>query len=158
MPGEYVVGGDTLSVQPESIKAAERAAIILGRSNRVIADSLNLKTMASYGEQRVVRRLSWTFFSEVIHEPVRIAYGKNLIRYVIVDERITRYLPINGHYFESNEPDADRHLEPFDMASLVKYETDPNISRLFDSGNISIYDVIVYRDMPLPESETIKAP
>lgn len=158
MPGEYVVGGDTLSVQPESIKAAERAAIILGRSNRVIADSLNLKMMASYGEQRIIRRLSWTFFSDVIHEPVQIAYGKNLIRYVIVDERITRYLPINGHYFESNEPDADRHLEPFDMAKLVKYETDPNISRLFDSGNILIYDVIVYRDMPLPESETTKAP
>jgi hypothetical protein len=156
MPGKYVVGGDTLSVQPESIKAAERAAIILGRNNRVIADALNLKMMASYGEQRIVRKLSWTFFSPQIHEPVRLAYAKSKVRYVVVDQRITVYLPINGHYFESNEPGADRHIVPFDAKNLVKYDIDPNLSRIFDSGNISIYDVVVYRNLPIPEEEATK--
>jgi hypothetical protein len=157
MPGKYVVGGDTLSVQPESMKAAERAALILGRSNRVIADSLNLKMMASYGEQRIVRRLSWTFFSPKLHLPVQQAYAKNMVRYVVIDWRITRYLPINGFYFESSEPNSRRHIEPFETQSLAKFDYDPNLSRLFDSGNIVIYDVIYYRDnTPLPVEEETK--
>jgi len=152
LPGEYVVGGDTLSIQPESINAALWAAQHLGPSNRVIADGLNLKMMASYGEQRIVRKLSWVFFSRKLDGPVQVALDQNNVQYVVVDQRITRYLPINGHYFESQEPNAKRHREPFDASRLVKFLRDAHVSRLFDSGNLLIYDVSHYGELtpPLP--------
>jgi hypothetical protein len=44
-------------------------------------------------------------------------------------------------YIERGEPDAYRHRTAFDPAALAKFDGIENMDRIFDSGDIAIYDV-----------------
>jgi hypothetical protein len=59
----------------------------------------------------------------------------------VVDQRLSQSLPATGTYFESGEPDAFRHTSPIAPASLAKFDGLAEISRIFDGGNIKIFDV-----------------
>ena len=63
------------------------------------------------------------------------------IRYVVVDFRLARDPPIYSYYFESAEPDAGNHTTPMPLASLQKFDTLPGVARIYDSGDIVIYDI-----------------
>jgi len=49
--------------------------------------------------------------------------------------------PLEGMYFEDGEPDSYHHTTPLALNSLTKFTSFEQINRLFDSGNIVIYDV-----------------
>jgi len=153
LPGSYVVGGDTRSLQPESIEAGFWAPEGMDYNNRVIADSLNYKTMASYGGQFLVRGTSWVVFSDKLGALEADDLWENQIDYIVIDERTTRFLPINGHYFESNEPGADRHEEPIPVERVRKFDQHPDIDRIFDSGNVLVFDVRDFRDNRLTDEQ-----
>jgi hypothetical protein len=63
------------------------------------------------------------------------------VRYLVVDLRLSKALPLLGFYFDEEEPGAFQHTTPIDSASLTKFNTIPQINRVFDSGDIVIYDV-----------------
>ena len=67
-------------------------------------------------------------------------WGK--VRYIVVDHRLSRALPSvgSGNYFERGEPGAGQHTTPIDPAALAKFDNLPLVSRVFDSGDIIIYD------------------
>jgi hypothetical protein len=147
LPGPYRVGADMRSIDSESIEAAQWARIHLGPNTRIAADRTNAVLMSSDGEQYPVT---------LIYDTVNVAqailspqWGKNeqatiqrgKIAYLVIDRRITHDLPLVGVYFEPGEPDAFRHTRPVDPAVLAKFDGIGNISRIFDSGNIVVYDV-----------------
>jgi hypothetical protein len=70
------------------------------------------------------------------------------IRYVLVDLRLSTSPPAYPFYFESAEPDAGEHREPIPIEALEKFEGRPGVTRVYDAGDIRIYDVSELVDAP----------
>lgn len=147
LPGPYLVAADPRSIEPEGVSAAWWARDQLGFDNRLDADRINTWLMGSYGRQRVVTALVdklgvWPpFFSPTLTQLDRRTIAGGRIRYLVVDLRLSTSLPHVGLYVERGEADEFRRSQPIPRAALTKYDGMPGVSRLFDSGNLAIYDV-----------------
>ncbi len=147
LPGPYLVGADQRSIEPESIASAEWSRENLGPDNRFLADRSNRLLLGTIGQQHVVTgagdrvNLRPVFFAvELGADEVRsLQVGR--VQYVLVDRRLSSALPLVGVYTERGESRGGRLTEPIDPAALGKYDVEPRVSRLYDSGNIQIYDV-----------------
>lgn len=154
LPGPYAVAADARSIEPQSVAAAEWARLALGPDNRVAADRTNRLLLGSYGEQRAVtgleegRSVSAVFFARTIGPDERALLRAAGVRYLVVDHRLSRGLPQFGIYFEPGEPNEFQHTAPISPAALAKFDGLPGVHRLFDSGDIVIYDVEVLAGEP----------
>ncbi|HET8912946.1 MAG TPA: hypothetical protein VFN23_15845, partial [Ktedonobacteraceae bacterium] len=146
LPGPYQVSADSRSIEPEGIQAAFWAHAYLGPNNRVATDRVNQFLMATYGGQYVVTPIgdhldvADVFFSSVVGDYEAALLQRAQIRYLVVDMRLSTGLPQVGFYIEQGEPDSFTRTSPMDRQYLTKFSTVPQINRLFDSGNIVIYD------------------
>jgi hypothetical protein len=147
LPGKYLVTADVRSIEPEGIQAAIWAGSYLGPNNRVATDRINQLLMGVYGEQRIITGLqdnievSPIFFSSSLG-PNEIAILRSAkIRYLVVDLRLATGLPRLGYYFGPAETGAFHYIVPIDQGVLTKFNTIPQINRVFDGGDIIIYDV-----------------
>jgi hypothetical protein len=147
LPGPYLVAAGPRSIEPEGIQAAIWTHADLGSNNRMSTDFTNQLLMSTYGDQSIVNYdednidVTPVFLSPAIGpDEVSILKRAN-VRYLVVDLRLSTALPILGFYFESEEPDSNDRTTPLDRAVLTKFNTVPQINRMFDSGDIVIYDV-----------------
>jgi hypothetical protein len=146
LPGPYLVAADTRSVEPQGIQAATWARRTLGPDNRVLADRINGLLMSSHGDQRMVTGYDKVYTAGLLFAPElganeRAVLRDGTVRYVVVDRRLSTGLPMVGIYVESGEPNTLRHTTPIDPTALAKLDRVPAIDRIFDSGDIAIYDV-----------------
>ncbi len=147
LPGPYLVVADTRSVEPEGIQAASWALSRLGPDNRVATDRINQILMSTFGDQRVETALndnvdiSPVFFSSQFGPQEVAILRQARIRYLVVDLRLSTALPLEGYYFEENEPGFLQLISPISRNALTKFNVIPQINRVFDSGDIVIYDV-----------------
>ncbi len=147
LPGPYVVVADGRSVEPEGIQASAWALSYLGPDNRVGTDRINQLLMNTFGDQHVVTGLddkvdlSSVFFSSNLDPTEKAVLRSARADYLVVDLRLSTSLPLEGFYFETDDPDAFHLTSPISRAALTKFNTVRHINRLFDSGNIVIYDV-----------------
>lgn len=147
LPGPYLVSADSRSVEPEGISAASWTGEFLGHGNRIGADRINGLLMLTYGDQRPITSLA----DEVDLAPVFLGrqltpYDTSLLRrggvhYLVADYRLTRSLPWLGFYYDAGEPGGLRHKRPIPTAAFAKFDRTWRISRVFDSGDIVIFDV-----------------
>ncbi len=145
LPGPYLVGADTRSIGPESIQAATWSLTYLGPNNRIGTDRTNQMLLSTYGDQRIVTSL----YDNVDISPIFYASqlgpdDVNLLRYaglsyLVVDQRLSQSLPLVGVYFENDTP-----TKPISKEALMKFNTVPQLNRIFDSGNIVIYNAGAY--------------
>jgi hypothetical protein len=146
LPGPYQVAADSRSIEPEGIQAAFWAHAYLGPNNRVATDRVNQFLMATYGGQYVVTPIgdhldvTDVFFSSVVGDYETSLLQHAQIRYLVVDMRLSAGLPQVGFYIEQGEPDSFTRTSPMDRQYLTKFSTVPQMNRLFDSGNIVLYD------------------
>jgi hypothetical protein len=64
------------------------------------------------------------------------------VRYIVDDYRLTRSLPWLGfYYYQLGEANSPTYRRPIPVAAIAKLDRAPGISRVFDSGNIVIFDV-----------------
>ena len=147
LPGPYLVVADTRSIELQGLAAAEWAGAFLGPDNRIATDRINGALMGAYGEQRVVTGIAdavpiaTVFFSLEVSEEELSILKRGRVRYLVVDRRLNSGLPMAGFYFQMSEPGAYRHTTPMDPKALTKFDGISDVSRLFDSGDIVIYDV-----------------
>lgn len=147
LPGPYLVGADGRSVEPQGINTATWAQEYLGSDNRMGADRTNGLLMGSYGNQRMVTGvfdkvfLGRVYFSNEFGSEERFLLQEGQVRYLVVDQRLSTGLPMFGVYLENGEPDAGQHKTPLSRLALGKFDFIPGVSRLYDSGDIAIYDV-----------------
>ncbi|GAC1398991.1 MAG: hypothetical protein NVSMB49_08190 [Ktedonobacteraceae bacterium] len=147
LPGPYLVGADSRSIEPEGIQTALWANSYLGPNNRVAADRTNRLLMSTYGNQRIVTSLedgidvSSIFFSLHLNADDISTLHDAQLRYLVVDLRLSTALPAIGVYFEPGEPGFLKRTKPIDRQALTKFNTIPTINRVFDNGSIVIYDV-----------------
>jgi hypothetical protein len=146
LPGSYVVGADERSVELQGMSAAEWAFRFLGLNNHMAGDRVQTSLMGSYGRQRMVLRqdfgisISGIFLRYDLDSNQLEAIKRAQISYLVVDRRITTGLPLFGHYFESWEQMVVSFVPPVNPAMLEKFDHTPNVSRIYDSGDILIYD------------------
>jgi hypothetical protein len=147
LPGPYLAAADTRSIERQGLAAAGWAREALGPGNRLIADRTNRLLMGTYGEQRPVTnyrdqvKVAQVFFAPEVGPAELRLLRRGAVRYVVVDRRLSTALPAAAVYVERGEPNAGRHVTPIDPAALAKFDALPGVSRVFDSGDIAIYDV-----------------
>jgi hypothetical protein len=147
MPGPYLVSADQRSIEPEGIAAAEWAAQYLGPGHVVATDRINTLLMATFGRQLAETSgsakipVSWVLLSPQFGPGVKTILQQDGVQYLVVDLRLSTALPQVGTYFNNGEVDAQHYTSPIDPAALLKFDDVQNVNRIFDSGNIIIYNV-----------------
>ena len=147
LPDPYQVSADDRSIEPEGITAAVWTNTYLGPGHIVASDRDNTELMATYGRQFAETSgsapiaVSWVFLSAQFGTGVVTILRQDHIQYLVVDLRLSTALPETGTYFNNGEPDAQHYTQPIDRAALEKFDVVPGVSRIFDSGDIIIYDV-----------------
>jgi len=149
--GPYLVGADTRSITPEGIQTASWALSYLGPDNQVGADRINQFLMLAYGDQRIVAStntgvdISSVFFSPRFGPQEAATLQQAHIRYLVVDLRLSTSVPLYGFYFDDGEPGAFAYVRPISRADLTKFNAVPQLNRIYDSGDIVIYEVRALR-------------
>ncbi len=150
IPGPYLVAAEERSYESQGRFAALWARDVLGPGNLVIADRTNSQLMLSYGEQYVLTEKqgvirSGIFLSKKLDEQNLRLFENGVVRYVVLDKRIGgTTTPVAGYFYEPWErlvvPDAYSDKSTIDPEAFDKFAETPGIGRIFDGGDIQIYD------------------
>ena len=140
LPGPYKVSAFERSVEPEGIAAAQWTLAHLGPGNRFAADFTNYTLLGTYGDQDVVRNVADVYYSPVFGPAQVTQLADAGVQYLLVDLRLSTQLPAGGSYFP-DDPQQDRHTTPIPRRDLTKFNSVPGIDRIYDGGDIVIYDV-----------------
>ncbi len=150
IPGPYLVAAEERSYESQGRFAALWARDYLGPGNLMIADRTNSQLMLSYGEQYVLTEKqgvikSGIFLSKKLDGENLQLFQNGVVRYVVIDKRIEgSTTPVSGYFFEPWErlvvPDAYSDSSTIDPQALDKFIDTPGIGRIFDGGDLQIYD------------------
>ena len=146
-PGPFIVGADTRSITNEGVDAALWERTVLGPNARISADRVNRLLAGSYGEAQVVFLSSdgvetWQVFLSPSVGPDEIArIRKANIDFIVIDRRLSSGLPLVPFYYEEGENYNGNHTEPVAPEVLAKWDAAAGVDRIYDSGNIQLYDV-----------------
>ncbi len=148
VPGRPLTEADARSVEPYDLAAARWAARHLPAGSLMIADRANGLLMSAYAQQNpLIGSIRELPFGAVITSPwwgrteEELVFGVG-IRYIVVDRRLAHHLPALGIYVDSDEPGANAHRRPLSPLAISKFERVPNLVRVYDNGEVEIYEVI----------------
>lgn len=147
IPGPYLVSADQRSVEREGVSDAVWTRNYLGIQQRFLADRINGLLLLAYGQQRVVSAAADgvpIYLAGL--SPTLTPYDITMlhqarVHYILTDYRDTTALPVVGVYFDDAEPNANNYTRPLPRSALEKFNRLPRASRIFDSGDIVIYDI-----------------
>jgi hypothetical protein len=148
---DAAVGATT--IHPEGVIAATWARRELGAGRRFAADGSNARLLAAYADEFAITGTN-PDVQRVIREPKLEGWHVRLlrryrIRYVLVDRRRISEDALAGYFFVTNEsPPTWR--ETFPPRSVRKFDRQPGASRLFDSGDIVVYDIARLKEKHAP--------
>jgi hypothetical protein len=139
----FEASAGSATLHPEGVTAADWARRLLGPNRRFAADASNARLLAAYGHEFAIAGTNPDVRS-VIRDPridgwhIRLL-RRNGIRYVLVDRRRVSEDALAG-YFMNTATTPRAWLEQFPVKDVHKFDRQPDISRLYDSGDIVIYD------------------
>lgn len=145
-PGPFLVSAEARSISAEGIAAARFAAENLPAGSRVLADRPDATLLGSYGHlDPVFGQIDGVPITRVLLDDEFGAVHRRIIvddeiEYIVVDRRQSRELPLVGYYVESFEPRAFARLRPLSAQALLKFESVPGLSKIYENGPIAIYD------------------
>jgi hypothetical protein len=140
LPGAYQVAGSERSVEPEVVTAAGWTLAELGPGHRFATDIGSYPVLGSYGDQNPVRDVAYLYSSPRYTEADASRSSQQALRYVWVDQRLSTSLPASGQYFPV-DPRAGTYKRPLSPADLGKFNRVPGVDRVYDSGDIVIYEL-----------------
>lgn len=149
LPGKYEPTADPLSMTAEVFVASNWLLEHRGPNNVVTGDRTGFEVFGSYGDQNVISSQGsgarpWRiFFPRTVSQQVLGELNRDRVRYLVVDLRITEFVPRVGWYYSPNEPGSRTRLRPLAKASLTKFARSSYFNRIYDNGN-----VIIYRYLP----------
>src|SRR5205085_2318023 len=128
LPGPYLVGADSRSVDPVSVAAAAWTADHLGPGRRFAADRTNRNLLGTIGGQDPVTDYNdgvvtaQVFLSPAFDAADLSILRQGRVRYLLVDRRLSTALPLVGVYFEDGEPPTPADTAPIPAAWLDKFD------------------------------------
>jgi hypothetical protein len=144
LPGPYAAEAFERSVDPPSVQAAKWVEAWLRPrvppSVRTAADVTNSELLTTYGDLNVAYDVAPLFYAPTWGSAQRAFMVANNIRYIVVDKRLSRYRPLGAvSYFSGGSKD---HLPtPVPAGSLTKFDRITRAARIYDGGDIVIYDM-----------------
>ena len=150
-PGPYLVAGESRSVSPEILAAAEFADEHLPPRSRILVDRVNATLLGAFGHLDPVIgeingiRVSRVFFSKTYDHLDQEVISEDAIDYIVVDRRFAETEPASGFYYEHDEPSGG---EPISREALYKFAGIEGLERIYDNGAIAIYDTAGLRSLP----------
>lgn len=142
LPYPFRPAADPRSVSPEGILAADWTRLHLGPGNVFATDRTDRQLLGSYGRQNP----TFASRSAVILLSPSLAVAQRAIvalhiDYVLVDTRLSEAVPLVSGYVVQGELGGYQWTSPVPEANLKKLNSLQGASRIFDSGDIRIYDV-----------------
>jgi hypothetical protein len=139
----YLLSAGGQVIEPQGAQAARWSSQFLGAGNRIAVDESNARQMLVLGNQHPltgdaggIKRLIQT--GEL--QPGEIyTIGVLDIEYVVFDRRLNSWDNMLGMYF--NPVEGRYKPNWLNSDAFSKFDEKPGVSRLYDSGNITIYDV-----------------
>ena len=138
----YRIDAGDRSIEPQGVAAADWMRGALGRGNRMVAEQADARLFQTYGSQVAVAGTNPPV-EEMLHSPKLERWHVDLIR----DERF-RYAAVNrrevsedvlaGYFFPTS---AAASQELLDARAVAKLDRRGETDRLFDAGDIAIYDL-----------------
>ena len=147
LPGRFLVSADSRSIDAQSLQAAQWLHDHLTTGSRLYADRVDGLLAAAVGGQQTVTHIgSGVDASRILLAPTFTDKDRTLIKaahiaYVVVDERDATGLPNEQVYAESGEYGGTDRTRPVTIAALRKLEAVPGVRRIFDNGDLVVYDV-----------------
>ncbi len=148
LPGSYEPTADPRSITGDVLNASNWLLDRFGPNNAVLGDRTAFATFGSYGEQNALSGQNsgtqpWlVFFPHKITPRVIAELDTHKVRFLIVDRRIASQLPRTGWYYSENESGAGERKRPVPAESLEKFARSPLFEKLYDNGNIVIYQYL----------------
>jgi hypothetical protein len=140
LPGPHQVGGVERSIGPEEIAVGNWLLSRLGPGNRIAADFGNDPMVGTYGYQNPVLGDAFLYLSSAYTPSVEREVYLQAIHYALVDLRLTKQLPASGEYF-AQDPKTGTYTHLLPLVDMTKFNHAPGVERIFDSGDIVIYDL-----------------
>jgi hypothetical protein len=150
-PGPFLVAGESRSVGPQGLAAAQFADEHLPPRSRILVDRVNATLLAGLGHLDPVIgqvngiSVSHVFFSETYDRQAQEVISEDAIDYIVVDRRFADVPPVSGFYYEHDEPSGGK---PIDREALQKFADLEGLDRIYDNGAIAIYDTTALRSRP----------
>ncbi|NTW29256.1 MAG: glycosyltransferase [Coriobacteriia bacterium] len=146
MPRPYAPGASDSSVSAEGLAAAAWARTELGPGHRIAADSTNTSLLGSYGRQWMITTTEGASVSALFLTPQFGDYQRRMIRkadiqYAVIDRRIAGASAPQGFFYEKWEKEVVDYGPVISAATLDQFDNLTETSRVFDSGNIQMYDL-----------------
>jgi hypothetical protein len=147
LPGAFLVEADGRGIDSYGVAAADWAKTILGPDNRMAGDREQSLIMGSLGQQSMVfggsngNNISPIFLTPTLTAGDIQTIRTLQIRYLVIDLRISQGTPLYGYYFENWEQLVVPTKIPLDPKILQKFDYIASVSRIYDNGNIRIYDL-----------------
>jgi len=153
-PGPYLPAAGPRSIDAQGTALAFWARDHIRPGTRVFADGTNALLLGSYGRLHPVfgfisgRPVATVLFSERFGDLERDIVRGDRMRYLVTDLRLSTALPIAGAYVEGSERGLYTNEDPLSRTALDKFAQVPELSRVYDSGDIAVYDAV--RLLPRP--------
>jgi len=147
LPGPYRVAAESRSIEPVGEATASWALATLGPGNRFLADRTNTKLLGSIGWQFPVTdynsgvATAYIAFDGGLGPLERQLIAQGRVRYMLADWRLTQALPVFPFYFEQAEPGEGERTTAFPPEGIAKFNATPGVDRIFDGGNLVIFDL-----------------
>jgi hypothetical protein len=139
-PPRPLVSGHESGVEQKGLAAAYWVQEILPSDRRIAADQNNATIMGPIGQDTMVAGVGDLFYAADVGYFERALIDSEDVQYIVIDLRLSEQLPANGTYF-ADDPLANRHTRPIPREALMKFDRLPGVKRVFDSGDIVIYDL-----------------
>ena len=140
LPGPYLAAGFERSVDPQGVAAAEWALGALGPGHRWAQDSTAYSLLGTIGDQNTVPAVGVLFDGEGADAAAGSLVMHEDIQFLAVDLRDSMQLPASGAYFPV-DPNAGRYRSPLPRTDLEAPDRVAGVSRIYDSGDIRLYDL-----------------
>jgi hypothetical protein len=145
LPGPHLVAGFERSVGPEEIATAQWTLTALGPGNRFAADIGIYPLLIGYGDQDPLQGVGYLYTTRTFTPAIAQEAKAQAVQYVLVDRRLSQSLPASGTYFPGSSTTGN---QPIPIADLTKFNQIPGAARVYDNGDIVIYNLRGIRSAP----------
>jgi hypothetical protein len=145
LPPPYMTSVAGQPIEPESVVAARWTKTALGPGLRFAASNSDANLLLAYGGQDALwgsnLGLQSMFMAPDINQSVIDILQTSGAQYLFTDRRRISWDLMFGMYVNSSVEQADPRARLIEPSAVSKFEKIDGASRVFDSGNVVIFDV-----------------
>jgi hypothetical protein len=144
-PGPFVYGSDTRSLTPELLGTTAWFKATEGTGQYMVTDRYSGLAFASFGKDWTAAASQgfpvWELYFNTTRPSNHLLteLRDSNYQYLVVDKRISKYLPKIGVYIEPSEPDAYLRSTPPSVAAVTKFNKAPWVVKVYATDNLDIY-------------------